>query len=60
MTSAVTGTTRSFTSTDEINKEIIDARVYVGIHFRSADVHGVLMGKKIGRLVAKNYFQPID
>jgi hypothetical protein len=59
MTSAVTGTTRQFTSTDDINKEIIDARVYVGFHFRTADVHGVLMGKKIGRLVAKNYFQPL-
>jgi len=58
MTSVVTGTTRHFTKTDDINKEIIDARVYVGFHFRTADVHGVLMGKKIGRLVAKNYFQP--
>jgi len=60
MTSVVTGTTRHFSSTDDINKEIIDARVYVGFHFRTADVHGVLMGKKIGRLVAKNYFQPVD
>ena len=59
MTSVVTGTTRHFTKTDDINKEIIDARVYVGFHFRTADVHGVLMGKKIGRLVAKNYFQPL-
>ncbi len=59
MTSGVTGTTRHFTSTDDINKEIIDARVYVGFHFRTADVHGVLMGKKIGRLVAKNYFRPL-
>jgi hypothetical protein len=59
LTSVVTGTTRHFTSTDDINKEIIDARVYVGFHFRTADVHGVLMGKKIGRLVAKNYFRPL-
>jgi hypothetical protein len=59
LTSVVTGTTRNFTSTDDINKEIIDARVYVGFHFRTADVHGVVMGKKIGRLVAKHYFQPL-
>ena len=58
LTSVVTGTTRHFTNTDDINKEIIDARVYVGFHFRTADVHGVLMGKKIGRLVARNYFRP--
>ena len=59
MTSAVTGTTRHFTSTDDITKEIIDARVYVGFHFRTSDVEGVVMGKKIGRLVAKNYFRPL-
>ena len=44
MTSVVTGTTHSFTSTDDINKEIIDARVYAGIHFRTADVTVVAMG----------------
>ena len=59
LTSVVTGTTRNFTSTDDINKEIIDARVYVGFHFRTADVHGCSMGTEIGRLVAKNYFQPL-
>ena len=60
MTSVVTGPTHSFTSTDDINKEIIDARVYAGIHFRTADVHGVAMGKKIGRYVAKNFFLPVN
>jgi hypothetical protein len=59
LTSVVTGTTRHFSNTDEINKEIIDARVYVGFHFRTADVDGVAMGRKIGRLVAKNYFRPL-
>ena len=60
MSSTVTGTTRVFTNTDDVNHEMIDARVYVGFHFRTADVHGVLMGKKIGKYVAKNYFQPVD
>ncbi len=59
MTSAVTGTTRSFTNTDDINREIIDARVFVGIHFRTADVDGVNMGRKIARLVASDHFQPL-
>jgi Ricin-type beta-trefoil lectin domain len=60
LTSLVTGTTRDFTSTDDINKEIIDARVYVGFHFRTADTHGVLMGKTIGRFVAENFFRPLS
>jgi len=60
MTSVVTGTAHHFTNTDDINKEIIDARVYVGFHFRTADVHGVVMGKKVGRYLAKNYFLPVE
>ena len=58
MTSVVTGTERNFTSTDQINNEIIDARVYVGFHTRTADVHGILMGKRIAKYIAKNFFQP--
>jgi hypothetical protein len=50
MTSIVTGTTRTFSSTDDINKEIIDARVFAGIHTRTADVEGVVMGKKVGEV----------
>ena len=60
MTSVVTGTTRTFTSTDDINKEIIDARVFAGIHTRTADVEGVVMGKKVGRYVARNFFRPVE
>jgi hypothetical protein len=60
MWSTTTGTTHVFTNTDDVNKEIIDARVYVGFHFRTAAVHGVVMGKKVARYVANNYFHPVD
>jgi hypothetical protein len=40
-------------------KEIIDARVWGGIHFRTADVQGAVMGKKIAHILEKNYFQPM-
>ena len=35
-------------------------RVYVGYHFRTADVHGILMGKRTGKDVAEKYFQPVE
>jgi hypothetical protein len=39
--------------------EIIDARVWGGIHFRTADVQGAVIGKKVARYLRRNYFQPM-
>jgi hypothetical protein len=41
-------------------KEIIDARVWGGIHFRTADVQGTVIGKKVAHWAEKHYFQPVD
>jgi hypothetical protein len=41
-------------------KEIIDARVWGGIHFRTADVQGAMIGKKVARYLRWHYFQPVD
>jgi hypothetical protein len=57
--STVTGTTRSFERTDDIIKDVADARIYAGFHFRSACVHGSVIGQKVSRYVAKHYFQPL-
>jgi len=40
-------------------KEIIDARVWGGIHFRTADVVGAVIGKKVAHWMRKHYFQPV-
>jgi len=49
---------RHFDSTDEIIKEIIDARVYNGVHYRTSVVEGTILGRKVAQWVAKFYFQP--
>jgi hypothetical protein len=49
---------RSFDGFSEALKEIIDARVWSGIHFRTADVQGAVLGKKVARYLQKNYLQP--
>jgi hypothetical protein len=41
-------------------KEIIDARVWGGIHFRTADVQGSVLGKEVARYLKKHYFQPAN
>src|SRR5829696_460345 len=53
-------TTRSFDRLSDALKEVIDARVYSGIHFRTADVQGAVIGKKVVHWLDKHYFQPVD
>jgi hypothetical protein len=52
--------TRSFDRFSDALKEIIDARVWGGIHFRTADVQGAVLGKKVVHYMVKHYFQPTD
>ncbi len=56
--SGVTGTTHHFDSTDDIAKEAQLARIAGGMHFRTATVHGEVLGMKVGKWILKNHFQP--
>lgn len=49
-----------FESTDEMIREIIDARVYAGIHYRTSTVHGAVLGRKVAHWVSKHAFEPAD
>jgi hypothetical protein len=40
-------------------KEVIDSRVWGGIHFRTADTQGAVIGKKVADWERKHYFQPV-
>jgi hypothetical protein len=57
--SAGSGTSRTFTRFSDMIKEVIDARVYAGIHFRTGDVQGAIIGRKTAHWVDKHYFQPV-
>jgi hypothetical protein len=52
-------TTRSFSRLSSALKEVIDARVWAGIHFRTADVQGAVIGRKVAHWEAKHYFQRV-
>ncbi|HYT54506.1 MAG TPA: vanadium-dependent haloperoxidase [Verrucomicrobiae bacterium] len=41
-------------------REIIDARILAGLHFRTADVQGAVLGRKVADYMARHYFQPLD
>jgi hypothetical protein len=50
---------RSYRRFSSAIKEIIGARIWSGIHFRTADVQGAVLGKKVAHYMTKHYFQPI-
>jgi hypothetical protein len=58
-TSAKSGTTRSFNHLSDVLREIINARVWAGIHFRTADVQGAQLGAQVARYEHLHYFQPL-
>jgi hypothetical protein len=49
---------RTFDRFSDALKEVIGARVWGGIHFRSAVVQGGVIGNKVAHYMAKHYFQP--
>jgi hypothetical protein len=51
---------RTFDRFSDALKEIIGARVWGGIHFRTADVQGAVLGKKVAHYMSKHYFEPVD
>jgi hypothetical protein len=51
-------TTRSFERFSHALKEVIDARVWAGIHFRTADTQGAVLGRKVSHYMTRHYFQP--
>ena len=54
------GETRYFDRFSEALKEIIDARIWAGLHFRTADVQGKILVRKVVHYMAKHYFQPLE
>ena len=49
VTSLTSNTTRSYRSFSDAVDEVVDARVYSGIHFRKADVDGAVLGRDVAR-----------
>jgi hypothetical protein len=51
---------REFGRFSEPLKEIVEARIWAGLHFRTADVQGAELGKNVAEFMEDNYFQPLD
>ena len=50
---------RHFDSFSDALDEVVEARIWGGIHFRTADVQGTVIGKKVAKYIRKQYFKPL-
>jgi PAP2 superfamily len=50
--------TRKFDKLSDYKAEIINARIYDGVHYRASGEVGVEMGRKIGEYVTQTYLKP--
>ncbi|MGY4960569.1 vanadium-dependent haloperoxidase [Streptomyces sp. 900105245] len=57
--SDVTGTTRFYGSADDFNQDVVDARVWGGVHSRTADTAGRRAGTRVAAWALDHYFQPV-
>lgn len=55
--SADSGTTRSFTGFSQALAEVVEARIWGGVHFRAADVQGVRIGTGVAHYVLGREFR---
>ena len=58
ITSVAAGETRHYEWLDPINRDAIDARVWGGIHFRTADVVGNAQGQKVANWALDRFLRP--
>jgi PAP2 superfamily len=54
---ALPGKTRHYGSFSQALQETVDARVWSGIHFRTADEHGARIGEQLARWREQHYFR---
>jgi hypothetical protein len=50
------GSTRQYSRFTDVVVDMIEARILNGLHFRTADVNGALLGQSVANYVDRNYF----
>jgi len=52
-------TERTYRDVNTLMREIYDARVWAGLHWRHSMMHGAQIGRKVAKHVCDNFFQPV-
>jgi hypothetical protein len=56
--SSSSGTTHTFDRFSRLSKEVVNARVWGGIHFRTDDTDGAAIGRKVAQWLHRNFLRP--
>jgi len=59
-TTVATMPTRHFERARDLREEIIEARLWGGMHYRDSSIKGVALGRDVARYVLRYAFQPTD
>lgn len=57
--SSVLTTSQHFDTVNDIQKQVVDARVWLGFHFRNSVVQGEKLGNNVADSELKQFFQPV-
>ena len=60
LTSAAAGVTRHYEFAADINQDATDARVWSGIHFRTADEASIVIGTQVANWALDHHFAPAN
>ncbi|MEA2651960.1 MAG: hypothetical protein QOI85_1681, partial [Chloroflexota bacterium] len=60
ITSAAAGETRHYATKAQLVREAVNARVWSGIHFRTADEVSIRIGTQVANWTLDHYFAPTD
>jgi hypothetical protein len=60
ITSPATGTTHTFATTTDLNNEVINARVWAGLHYRTSGQVGVRLGTTVAHTALDDALQPVN
>jgi len=57
--SSVLTTTQHFNDVDDIQDQVVDARVWLGFHFRNSVKQGEKLGNRVANWELRQFFQPV-
>jgi hypothetical protein len=57
--STVLTTTQHFKTVEDMQDQIVDARVWLGFHFRNSVKQGVRIGNDVAGWTLERYFEPV-
>ena len=53
-------TERTYPDLNSVMREIYDARVWAGLHWRHSMLHGAQIGRKVAKHLSDNFFRPLQ